>query len=60
MHDHQVLHKVPGFVKLVLSDALRTKNWSRIGWATFASEAEAQAAVKELDGLSVKPVGTPK
>ncbi len=51
-----VLSKARGFVRLVLSEALRTKGWSRIGWATFESEADALAAVKELDGMTVMPL----
>jgi hypothetical protein len=52
----EVLSKVRGFVRLVLSEALRTKGWSRIGWATFESEADALAAVKQLDGTTVMPL----
>ena len=48
-----VLSKTEGFVKLVLSEPLRTKNFSRIGWATFSSEESASAAVKSLDGSNV-------
>jgi len=56
----QCLSEAKGFRKLLISEPMKTKNWSRIGWAIFEDEDSSKTAVIKLDGTEVLPVPVEK
>ncbi len=48
-----VLSEAEGFEQLVLSEPIRGKAWSRLGWAWFDSAEHCDAAARLLDGREV-------
>ena len=48
-----------GFQRIVMSEPLGWKGWTRIAWARFDSEEQCQAAMRKLDGRELHPLPPP-
>jgi hypothetical protein len=48
-----------GFQRIVMSEPLGWKGWTRIAWARFDSEEQCQAAMGKLDGRELHPLAPP-
>ncbi|KAL6071930.1 splicing factor 1 isoform X1 [Balamuthia mandrillaris] len=49
-----VLTKAKGFTKLVLSEPMKYKNFSRLGWAVFDNNDNMRSALHEFNGHKMK------
>ncbi|EKX37430.1 hypothetical protein GUITHDRAFT_116391 [Guillardia theta CCMP2712] len=59
----QIIHflsEAKGFRKLLISEPMKTKNWTRIGWAIFEDEDASKTAVIKFDGTEVHPLPVEK
>jgi len=46
----EILHNVPGFKKLMISEPNKYKNFSRLGWVAFDSAEACNNALRDLQG----------